>query len=491
MLKSEALFLMAGLYRANLYIAIFFLCLFPCFSNADKSSELMSKLEAKMNQKPIKLHPENSHYFLFRDKPTILITSGEHYGAVLNLDFDYVKYLDELQACDLNLTRTFSGVYCESPTSFNIQRNTLAPAPNRFICPWARSSESGYANGGNKFDLNKWDDSYFKRLKDFVSQAQKRGIVVEMVLFCPYYGDEQWDLSPIKITNNINGIGDMVRTESLTMKDAKMVAVHAAMVRKIVTELKDFDNLYYEICNEPYFGGVTLDWQYHIAEVIVDAEKDFSNKHIIAQNIANGSAKIENPNPNVSIFNFHYATPPDAVGINYGLNKVIGDDETGFRGIEDVHYRTEAWEFIIAGGGAYSNLDYSFTVGHEDGTFPIPEKQPGGGGKALRKQLKILKDFIYGFDFIKMSPDSSIIKSAKPSENAVRVLAKAGKYAVYIKGGTKTELELDLPKGDYKLEWLNTKTGIIEETKQISHNGGNISLLSPDYIEDIAIRIKD
>jgi hypothetical protein len=386
-----------------LFGIIYILCgLCGLFFTAAKEPKKLPKLEAiKMShqQKPIMLHPDNPHYFLFRGKPTILITSGEHYGAVMNLDFDYVKYLNELQTRGLNLTRIFSGVYCESPTSFNIQRNTLAPAPNRLICPWARSSESGYANGGNKYDLNKWDENYFKRLKDFVSQAQNRGVVVEMVLFCPYYGDDQWNLSPIKSSNNINGIGDMLSTDVFTMKNSDMVAVHDAMVRRIVTELGDFDNLYYEICNEPYFGGVTLDWQYHIASVIDDIEKDFPNKHLIAQNIANGSAKIDEPNPLVSIFNFHYATPPDAVGINYGLNKAIGDDETGFRGIEDVHYRTEAWDFIIAGGGSYNNLDYSFTAGHEDGTFVLPEKQPGGGGKALRNQLKILKDFMLSFDY--------------------------------------------------------------------------------------------
>ena len=40
---------------------------------------------------PIQLHPENPHYFLWRGQPTVLITSGEHYGAVLNADFDYAK----------------------------------------------------------------------------------------------------------------------------------------------------------------------------------------------------------------------------------------------------------------------------------------------------------------------------------------------------------------------------------------------------------------
>ena len=46
---------------------------------------------------PLAIHPENPRYFVFRGKPEFLITSGEHYGAVLNLDFRFVPYLDELQ----------------------------------------------------------------------------------------------------------------------------------------------------------------------------------------------------------------------------------------------------------------------------------------------------------------------------------------------------------------------------------------------------------
>jgi len=68
-----------------------------------------------------------------------LVTSGEHYGSVLNLDFDYVRYLDALSAKGLNHTRTFSGVYCEPQGAFNIASNALAPAPGRLLTPWARS----------------------------------------------------------------------------------------------------------------------------------------------------------------------------------------------------------------------------------------------------------------------------------------------------------------------------------------------------------------
>ena len=79
----------------------------------------------------------------------MLITSGEHYGAVLNLDFDYIRYLDELHSKGLNYTRIWpGGLYLEIPGSFDIANNTLAPKPNRFS--WARSSEAGYKGGGNK-----------------------------------------------------------------------------------------------------------------------------------------------------------------------------------------------------------------------------------------------------------------------------------------------------------------------------------------------------
>ena len=99
---------------------------------------------AAQEARPIGLHPENPHYFLWRGEPTILITSGEHYGALLNLDFDYVRYFDALESDGLNHTRTFSGFYREIPSSFRITDNTLAPKPGRYICPWARGDQAGY-----------------------------------------------------------------------------------------------------------------------------------------------------------------------------------------------------------------------------------------------------------------------------------------------------------------------------------------------------------
>ena len=133
-------------------------------------------------------------------------------------------------------------------------------------------------------------------------------------------------------------------------KSGGLLAIQEKLVRKFVAELSEFDNLYYEVCNEPYFGGVTMEWQHHIVDVIVEAEKAIPVKHLISLNIANGSKKIEKTHPAVSIFNFHYVSPPTAALENFALNKVIGDNETGFKGTADDHYRMEAWEFLLSGG---------------------------------------------------------------------------------------------------------------------------------------------
>ena len=439
---------------------------------------------------PIRLHPENPRYFLFRGAPTFLITSGEHYGAVLNRDIDGTPYLDEQKARGFNLTRVFSGTYREVPGSFRIEDNTLAPKRGRFSCPWARVRG---AEGSETFDLDRFDDAYFRRLKGFVADAGARGIVVEYVLFCPLYDEALWAVSPMNAANNVNGAGDCPRTEALTRKHGPLVRRQLAFVRKAVAELNAFDNVYFEICNEPYFGGVTPDWQAEVAGAIVGAEKSLPNTHMVAQNVGNGKAKVDRPDPAVSLFNFHYATPPDVVAMNPGLKAAIGDDETGFRGTGDRHYRREAWEFLLAGGSLYNNLDYSFTAAHPDGSAAVKDPAPGGGGPALRAQLSVLKRFLAGFDFLHMKPAPELTAGSElPGKARAYAMGKADEYAVYVGDGPKVKLKLHLPTGSYRFEWIDTKTGeaLKAGTFEVAGRLGRTPALeSPGYAEDVALKV--
>ncbi len=456
---------------------------------------VLMTMAAKATAEPFALHPKNPHYFLFRGEPTLLITSAEHYGAVLNGDFDYAKYLDTLAQDGMNHTRMFVGAYCEPVGAFNIERNTLAPATGSFQSPFARSQEPGYANGGNKFDLTKWSPAYFERLKGFIAHASAQGIVVEVCLFCPFYNEKMWDLSPMNAANNVNDIGDPSMTDVYTLdRHDGMLAVQEAMTRKVVAELSEFDNLYYEIMNEPYQRDVPDDWQHAIVDVIVDAEKDAASPHLISLNIENGRKKVDTAHPNVSILNFHYAFPPDTVEMNYGLGLAIGDNETGFRGTAERHYRMEAWAFIMAGGALYNNLDYSFTVGHEDGTFEYPDTQPGSGGVEFRRQLRVLTGFMGELGFIDMAPDASALGEL-PEGVLGQALAEAGRqYGIYLcrsEPGHAAEAlstTINIPKGEYRVEWVDVLTGeATEET--VRHGGGALAVESPAFADDVALRV--
>ena len=459
---------------------------------------LLSACSSSELPQPLSVHPQNPHYFLFRGDPAILIGSTEHYGAVMNLDFDYLTYLNELAASGLNVTRTFSGAYVEPANAFGIKKNTMAPAPERFICPWSRSKEPGYTNGGNKFDLSEWDGAYFARLKEFVAEAGKRNIVVELDLFSNYYDTVQWKLSPLNILNNINRIGDIKdHKEVLSLKHSDLLKVQEEMVRKIINELKEFDNLYYEVCNEPYFGDTLAlrDWEVHMTGVVAEAEKDFVNKHLISNNVQNFKKLVPEPRQHVSIYNFHYAEPPVTVPLNYHLNLPLGDNETGFRGIEGTIYRIEAWRFLLAGGALFNHLDYSFTTENEDGSYVVQKGEPGAGSRTLREQFKILAGFMKSLNFINMKPVSETVLKTDAEVIAVEGLVEEGKvWAFYLSAkdtvSKTTILEINLPEGSYNLTWTDTKTGTETSEPHDGHKGGWLQIKTPEFMNDIALCIR-
>lgn len=461
----------------------------------------------------LRQHPRDSRYLEFNGKPTILITSAEHYGAVLNLDFDYDRYLATLAVDGLNYTRVFTGSYVERSSSFGIENNSLAPAKGRLISPWARSDQPGYVNGGNRFDLNQWDSRYFERLKDFVSKASERGIVVEVTLFSSTYQDGYWEYSPLYPKNNINLKEPIDRLTLHTLDNGPMLAVQEKLARKLVRELNGHNNVFFEIQNEPYADRpvsvapinpylldwkkewmnrvdladqASLDWQNRIASFIVDEESRLPVRHLIAQNFCNFQYPVSNLDENVRILNFHYAYP-EAVALNYGYGRVMSFDESGFSGSGDDAYRRQAWRFILAGGSIFNSLDYSFYPGAEDGSGK--NRAPGGGSPTLRKQLGILKRFIEDFDFLRMGPDSRAVRLSPGCR--CEVLANRGReFAVYVEGESECPVTLNLYPGEWHVDWVDTRTGEIATGKDISTDGRPFRLESPPFDGDIALRVR-
>ena len=116
---------------------------------------------------------------------------------------------------------------------------------------------------------------------------------------------------------------------------------------------------------------------------------------------------------------------------------------------------------------------------------------PAGPWRPCGKQLRILKDFMEGFDFIRMKPDATLVKGGVPAGGAVHVLAKSGEaYAIYLHGGKQATLMLDVPAGRYRAEWVNTLDANVDKSEDVKHGGGVLALSSPEYKEDVALRVK-
>jgi hypothetical protein len=464
---------------------------------------------------PIRVHPANPHYYLFQGKPTILITSAEHYGAVVNKDFNYTAYLDALASYGLNYTRIYPGFLFEPMGKF-AKGNTLGVKPASLILPWARSDKPGYLTGGNLFDLGRWDPAFFARLKDFVAQAGKRGIVVEICFFNAQYSDT-WPISPLYYENNIQREGRYEHEDAQTLQHPDLVRREDDYVRKITQEVNSFDNVILEICDEPYLTGTPIElagpWLNHLVDLLLATEKPLPKKHLIAQQIEGpmGGPCDLTANPGVSVIVTQYVWEASheqmggmaALDKEYDKNKPIDFNETDYfpswyLGDRLADSRAESWEFVVGGGGSFNQLNGVFTV-----------KDPAGktveNDKVL-SALRNLKSFIYSFDFLAMYPDKEFVAGGLPASGVfARGISEPGKqYAFYhhhsgwgrntssyrVTPGTYEEkLVLRLPPGSYQADWVDPASGSVVRSEKFTHAGGERTVTTPTHSVDIALRI--
>ena len=465
---------------------------------------------------PLHLHPQNPHYFEYKGKPMVLITSAEHYGAVLNEEFDYQTYLATLKEEGMNYTRIFTGSYVEVPGAFGIGKNTLAPAVGRYLCPWKRTEEKGLFEGEKKVDLSRWNPKYFERLRAFVEMAQDYGIMVELTFFCSTYNDGNWERNVFNPQNNINNLPEgLDRKKSNTEANGDLLNFQKALLIKIVRELNLFDNIFYEIQNEPWADDpqkvmrtlrtldplpgqsnwfkwaeeaspASLSWQKVMAQVIVDTEKELLQKHLIAQNYTNFKHSLTEVDSNISILNFHYVWP-EAVRMNYGWDRPVSFDESGFAGSSDSTYLRQAWQFMLAGGAVFNNLDYSFYVGAEEGNGK--NEAPGGGSTRFRKQLTYLRAFMESLDFIAMKPDLNCVYQAPGLE--WQAISEPGvQYGMVFHGKSSDWIRLDLPQVTYSYTWISPYTGeVVNQGKWTPEGKGPQNMIIPEFEGLMALRL--
>jgi hypothetical protein len=142
---------------------------------------------------------------------------------------------------------------------------------------------------------------------------------------------------------------------------------------------------------------------------------------------------------------------------------------------------------MLAGGAIFNNLDYSFYVGKEDGTGV--NNASGGGSHILRKQLKILRGFLESLDFVKLSPDFTVVAHA-PGMEWQAISEPQKQYAIVFTGSTGAGVRLNMPEGRFNFEIISPFTGRKLKSGFLTNKTrGEIALALPEFQEMVALKI--
>ncbi len=213
-----------------------------------------------------------------QDNGLILRAGGSNPPPV----FDYEDYLNSLARWNHNFFRLWRWEVTKWTDRFTEGVKYCRPHP------WVRSGPGLAKDGEPKFDLTRFNEDYFKRLRARVAAARGRGMYVAVMLFEGWelQFTDGWQHHPFHAANNVNGIeadidGDMQGLEYNTLDGSEMgrrvLELQQAYVRKVIDTVNDLDNVLYEICNEAH-GGSTA-WQYHMIRYVKEYESAKPAQH--------------------------------------------------------------------------------------------------------------------------------------------------------------------------------------------------------------------
>jgi hypothetical protein len=153
-------------------------------------------------------------------------------------------------------------------------------------------------DGKPKFDLSKFDQAFFDRLRDRVVAAGNEGIYVAVMLFDGWAlhlspAPDNVEGHPFHAANNVNGIGiTSIADYQVLPLGPRVQALQEAYIRKVVDAVHDLPNVLYEVANESSGGGAvdknfaqmlglgdppnwgnSTQWQYWVIDVVKQHEK--------------------------------------------------------------------------------------------------------------------------------------------------------------------------------------------------------------------------
>jgi hypothetical protein len=425
---------------------------------------------------PLRVLQSNPHYFSDGNGRAIYLTGSHNDPNLLDIGttdpppvFDYSSYLLWLQRHNHNFIRLWR--WTEAP-KFKFWPGD----PFQYVepHPWMRTGPGTARDGKLKFDLSRFNPSYFERLRSRAIEAGKLGMYVSIMLFeggAALYADEFWAYHPFHSPNNINHIeadrnGDGKGLEFYTLQDSTITAVQKAYVRRILETVNDLDNVLYEICNESHEDST--DWQYMLIRYIKDFEAGLKKQHPVGMTTQHGESLMDNAN----LLNSEadWISPSSNAYENFAFDPPV--PMSGKVSILDSDHITPG----------SSNVDVawvwkSFTRGHNP-IFIEPIIAPDSeatkdkrwkDAAAIRRNMGYTLAYANRLDFAAMTPHEELCSSryclVNPGhEYVVFVPLLAGEVpANHSSNPFAGEVAVDLTTitGTVRVEWLNTNSGDI------------------------------
>lgn len=174
---------------------------------------------------------------LLWDQQPINMVGYSYYGLVADRQFDTDAFLENIASHNINFTRFFL-----------ILPWPVEPGPN--VLPFAKTD--------GKYDLRRFNEEFFERLRHVVKRAEQLGIICQVCLFdrCGLsIGDRHaWQNNPYNAECNVNGLlkGNNGGYPPFCCVEGLIAEINAAYIKKVVETIGDCDNVLYEIMNEPY-----------------------------------------------------------------------------------------------------------------------------------------------------------------------------------------------------------------------------------------------
>lgn len=434
---------------------------------------------------PLRVHPSNPRYFTDDSGKAIYLTGSHTWNNFKDIGttnppqpFDYDKYLDFLYQHNHNFIRLW--VWELAKHTYKSEDVLKYTSP----FPWLRIRPEMALDGMPKFNLDTFDKSYFDRLRSRVAAAKDRGIYVSIMLFEGHamhfsLPPWRWDGHPFHRKNNVNGIngdpnGDGYGLESHTLKIPAITALQEAYVRRVIDTVNDLDNVLYEISNEDHVGSV--DWQYHMIDVIHNYEKTKWKQHPVGMtthkklgNHAVFNSKAEWISPSkFKRKNDPYEVDPPAANGNYV--SILDSDHIPI--LRNDHARAQrkwVWKSFTRGHNVLfmdPYLEYMKDRNYPKGSKPDPFYNP------IRRNMGYTMRYANRMNLAAMIPHNEL-------SSTKYCLANPGsEYLIYVPSGGTVKVDLSSTFDTFHVEWFNPRTDeIIPQQKTIG--GDSRSFTTP------------